>query len=188
MPGIYQKSGNSCRRTTGIELIQFKDKIAYPSSTIFPNRLPGPGNHGFSLTSTSKATVILAGGTNLTLPSIVYSAAYEGVLNEARTDIYWNQIFSLKTARCTHAAFNLGQMLYFVGGNTGIRENNFTDTCEVYSVYEKSLSVGTKLPFSLGDMSALTDEAESFALIFGWEPVVDERIVRSLWLIYLPFI
>ena len=138
----------------------------------FSNRLcntPLPGNavNGYSITSIQGDRVVLAGG-HTTQNGIKLATAFEGSLNENESDINWMELPSMKIERSYHAALNLENKLYVVGG--GNSSYKWLDCSEVFDVVRRTWSDGPTLPYALMYPKTVTNFNESFALVIGRKP------------------
>ena len=138
------------------------------TSVLCNTPLPENRHSGYSITCIHEDTVILAGGfrshpstSKLTkLPSV-----FAGKLNKSEEDVIWTRLPSMKELRDCHAAFNLENKLYVVGG----RDNSgkWINSCEVFDIENRKWSDGANLPNALSYPTAVTNHAHSFSVVIG---------------------
>merc|ERR1712150_398217 len=135
------------------------------ANTLFPG--PRGSILNYAITNISDDKVIVAGGYRFN--SRFSSNVYEGTLSTDGRDVIWKKLPPMNQSRSKHVAFNLYDSLYVIGGITdsGLQTVRLT-SCEIYSIYTETWTVGPELPCELDKLFATTNTMKTFAIICGW--------------------
>merc|ERR1712150_348778 len=93
------------------------------------------------------------------------SKVYERTLSNDGRNVVWKRLPSMFEARTDHAAFNLYDSLYVLGG---IGNNITSKSCEIFNLDTQIWTMGQALPCEMSDLFATTDAKKTFAIILGW--------------------
>ena len=139
-----------------------KDDLSLTSS-LFNTPLPENRSDGYSITIGKDNNIILVGGYQSNYTKL--ATVFEGTLNENADDLNWLKLPSMKRKRYYHAAFNLENKLYVLGGIDDSHE--WQDSSEVFDVVKRKWSDGPTLLFVGQYRSAVTSHNNPFSLVVG---------------------
>lgn len=146
--------------------------------TIAKTSFPGAGTSisAHTISNVNENTVIVAGGKVYSqLGREKSSNAYEGTLSNDGRNVVWKRLPSMFEARADHAAFNLDDSLYVLGG-FGIRFGTILKSCEIFNLNTQIWTMGQALPCEMTDLFATTDAKKTFAIILGWSSFLDNKM------------